>query len=113
MSDTATESPASADAAAPDIPPMFTPLTLRKMTVANRIVMSPMCMYSAEDGTVNDFHLVHIGSRAMGGAGLVFTEMTDVSPEGRISFGCAGTGTRFQGKQVRGLLFTETVLMKR
>ena len=90
MNDTATKTTASADAAVPDIPPMFTPLTLRGMTVANRIVMSPMCMYSAEDGTVNDFHLVHLGSRAMGGTGLVFTEMTDVSPEGRISSGCSG-----------------------
>lgn len=90
MNDTATKATASADAAVPDIPPMFTPLTLRGMTVANRIVMSPMCMYSAEDGTVNDFHLVHLGSRAMGGTGLVFTEMTNVSPEGRISSGCSG-----------------------
>ena len=71
-------------------PPMFTPFTLRDLTLPNRIVMSPMCMYSADDGTVNDFHLVHLGSRAMGGAGLVFTEMTDISPEGRISPGCAG-----------------------
>ena len=69
---------------------MFTPFTLRDMTLRNRIVMSPMCMYSAEDGTVNDFHVVHLGSRAMGGTGLVLTELTDVSPEGRISFGCAG-----------------------
>ncbi len=71
-------------------PPMFTPFTLRGMTVANRVVVSPMCMYSATDGTVDDFHLVHLGARAQGGAGLVFTEMTDVSPDGRISPGCAG-----------------------
>lgn len=71
-------------------PPMFTPFTLRGMTVRNRVVMSPMCMYTADDGTVNDFHLVHLGSRAMGGAGLVIAEMTDVSREGRISPGCAG-----------------------
>ena len=70
--------------------PMFTPFTLRDMTVNNRVVLSPMCMYSAIDGTVNDFHLVHLGSRAMGGAGLLITEMTDVSPQGRISPGCAG-----------------------
>ena len=69
---------------------MFTPFSLRGMTVINRVVMSPMCMYSADDGTVNDFHLVHLGSRAMGGAGLVFTEMTNVEREGRISPGCAG-----------------------
>lgn len=69
---------------------MFTPFSLRGLTLINRVVMSPMCMYSAEDGTANDFHLVHLGSRAMGGAGVVFTEMTNVSPEGRISPYCAG-----------------------
>ncbi len=71
-------------------PPMFTPISLRGLTIPNRVVMSPMCMYNAEDGEVGDFHLVHYGSRAMGGTGLVITEMTDVSPEGRISPGCAG-----------------------
>lgn len=71
-------------------PPMFTPIKLRGLTIPNRIVMSPMCMYNADDGTVGDFHLVHYGSRAMGGAGLIITEMTDVSPEGRISAHCAG-----------------------
>jgi anthraniloyl-CoA monooxygenase len=71
-------------------PPMLTPFDLRGMTLINRVVMSPMCMYSSEDGTANDFHLVHLGSRAMGGAGLVFTEMTNVEPAGRISPGCAG-----------------------
>ena len=71
-------------------PPMFTPITLRGLTIPNRIAMSPMCMYNADDGTVGDFHLVHYGSRAVGGAGLVITEMTDVSPEGRISAHCAG-----------------------
>jgi anthraniloyl-CoA monooxygenase len=72
------------------VPPMFTPFRLRSMEVSNRVVVSPMCMYSAEDGIPNDFHLVHLGSRAMGGAGLLFTEMTDVSREGRISPGCTG-----------------------
>jgi anthraniloyl-CoA monooxygenase len=71
-------------------PPMFTPFKLRDMTVNNRVVVSPMCMYSAEDGTVNDWHLVHLGSRAIGGAGLIMAEMTDVSREGRITPGCAG-----------------------
>jgi anthraniloyl-CoA monooxygenase len=71
-------------------PPMFTPLRLRDLVIDNRVMVSPMCMYSAEDGTPNDFHLTHLGARAMGGAGLVFTEMTDVSREGRISPGCAG-----------------------
>ncbi|HRJ63447.1 bifunctional salicylyl-CoA 5-hydroxylase/oxidoreductase [Brevundimonas sp. UBA2416] len=71
-------------------PPMFAPLTLRGLTLPNRVVVSPMCMYSAEDGTVGDFHLVHLGGRALGGAGLVFTEMTDVSADARITPGCAG-----------------------
>ncbi|MFT3769321.1 MAG: bifunctional salicylyl-CoA 5-hydroxylase/oxidoreductase [Minicystis sp.] len=74
----------------PVTPPMFTPFRLRGMTLPNRIVVSPMCQYSAEDGVPDDWHLVHLGSRAVGGAGLVITEMTDVSPEGRITYGCAG-----------------------
>ena len=71
-------------------PPMFTPFRLRDLVLANRIVVSPMCQYSAEDGAPNDWHLVHLGSRAMGGAALVMAEMTDVSREGRISPGCTG-----------------------
>jgi anthraniloyl-CoA monooxygenase len=71
-------------------PPMFTPYRLRSMQLENRVVVSPMCQYSAEDGTIDDWHLVHLGSRAIGGAGLVITEMTDVSAEGRITPGCAG-----------------------
>jgi anthraniloyl-CoA monooxygenase len=70
--------------------PMFAPFKLREMQVENRITVSPMAMYSAVDGTPNDFHLVHYGQRALGGAGLLFTEMTCVSPEGRISPGCTG-----------------------
>ncbi|WP_037498157.1 bifunctional salicylyl-CoA 5-hydroxylase/oxidoreductase [Sphingomonas jaspsi] len=70
--------------------PMFAPLTLRDMEVANRIVVSPMATYSAIDGTPGDFHLVHYGARAQGGAGLLFTEMTCVSPHGRITPGCTG-----------------------
>jgi anthraniloyl-CoA monooxygenase len=72
------------------IPPMFTPFRLRELTVANRVVVSPMAMYSCQDGTPDDFYLVHLGSRAHGGAGLVFTEMTCVAPDARISPGCAG-----------------------
>ena len=72
------------------IPPMFTPFRLRELTLENRVVVSPMCMYSAEDGTPSDFHLVHLGSRALGGAGLVYTEMTHVSRDARISPGCTG-----------------------
>ncbi|HKA73978.1 MAG TPA: bifunctional salicylyl-CoA 5-hydroxylase/oxidoreductase [Xanthobacteraceae bacterium] len=72
------------------VAPMFQPFRLRGMTVANRVVVSPMCQYSAVDGLPNDWHLVHLGSRAIGGAGLVFTEMTDVSEGARISPGCTG-----------------------
>jgi anthraniloyl-CoA monooxygenase len=72
------------------IPPAFTPFRLRSLTLANRIVVSPMCQYSSVDGAPNDWHLVHLGSRAVGGAGLVMTEMTNVSPEGRITPRCAG-----------------------
>jgi len=71
-------------------PPMFAPFKLREMEVMNRVTVSPMAMYSAVDGVPNDFHFVHYGERAIGGAGLVFTEMTCVSPEGRISPGCTG-----------------------
>ena len=76
--------------AKPTAPAMFTPFKLRDLTLANRVVVSPMCMYSAVDGLPNDFHFTHYLSRAMGGAGLVMCEMTDVSREGRISPGCAG-----------------------
>jgi len=71
-------------------PPMFTPFRLREMVLGNRVVVSPMCQYSAVDGTPNDWHIVHLGSRAVGGAGLVIAEMTDVSRDGRISPGCTG-----------------------
>ncbi len=74
----------------PRNPPMFQPLALRGMTVPNRVVVSPMCMYSAQDGVPGDFHLIHYGARAMGGAGLLFTEMTCPSAEARITPGCTG-----------------------
>jgi anthraniloyl-CoA monooxygenase len=74
----------------PSPPPLFTPYRLRELVLPNRIVVSSMCQYRAEDGMPNDWHLVHLASRAIGGAGLVMTEMTDVSREGRISPGCAG-----------------------
>ena len=70
--------------------PMFQPLKLREMEVANRAVVSPMCMYSAKEGVPGDFHLVHYGSRAIGGAGLIFTEMTCVGRDARITPGCTG-----------------------
>jgi anthraniloyl-CoA monooxygenase len=71
-------------------PAMFTSFRLRELVLPNRVVVSPMCMYSAIDGTPNDFHFSHLTARAAGGAGLVMAEMTDVSREGRISPGCAG-----------------------
>ena len=74
-------------------PPMFHPFRLRGLTFPNRIVVSPMDQYSAVDGMPNEWHLVHLGSRAVGGAGLVMTEMTCVSREGRISPGCTGIWT--------------------
>ncbi|MDP2206275.1 MAG: NADH:flavin oxidoreductase/NADH oxidase [Alphaproteobacteria bacterium] len=69
---------------------LFSPLTLRGVTFRNRIGVSPMCQYSAVDGFVNDWHLVHLGARAAGGAGLVMMEATGVTPEGRITPGCTG-----------------------
>lgn len=70
--------------------PMLTPYQARSIRIKNRIVVSPMAMYSCEDGVPGDFHLVHLGARALGGAGLVMVEMTCVSPEGRITPGCPG-----------------------
>ncbi len=72
------------------VAPMFQPFRLREMPIANRVVVSPMCMYSAIDGVPGDFHLVHYGARAMGGAGLIFTEMTCPSADARITPGCTG-----------------------
>lgn len=80
------------------IPPMFLPFHLRNMQLENRVVVSPMSMYSAEHGVPSDWHLVHYGSLAKGGAGLVYTEMTDVSPEGRITHGCPGIWNDAQGE---------------
>lgn len=74
----------------PSVPPMFHPFQVRDVVLPNRTVVSPMAQYSATDGMPSDWHLVHLGSRAVGGAGLVMTEMTCVSPEGRISPGCTG-----------------------
>jgi anthraniloyl-CoA monooxygenase len=73
-----------------DTPPMFAPLRLRGLWLPNRVVVSPMAQYSAVDGVPNDWHLVHYGERAKGGAGLVFVEMTCVSPQARITPGCTG-----------------------
>src|SRR6202035_3507175 len=77
------------DVAKPDAP-MFQPLRLREMELQNRAVVSPMCMYSAKDGVPGDFHLVHYGSRALGGGGAMVTEMTCVGRDARITPGCTG-----------------------
>ncbi len=74
-------------------PPMFTPYRVRGLTLKNRVVVSPMAQYSAVQGRPTDYHLVHLGARALGGAGLVFAEMLGVSPEGRITPGCPGLWT--------------------
>lgn len=71
-------------------PPMFTPFRLRDTVFPNRVVVSPMDMYSAENGNISDFHLVHLGARALGGAGLVMSEMLCVAPDARITPACAG-----------------------
>ena len=83
---------------------MFTPYTIRGLTLPNRIVVSPMAMYSATDGMPDDFHLVHLGARAMGGAGLVFPEMTCVSPDARITPGCLGLWNEAQKEAFRRIV---------
>ncbi|MER6435778.1 bifunctional salicylyl-CoA 5-hydroxylase/oxidoreductase [Streptomyces sp. NPDC001185] len=88
----------------PGTPPMFTPLRLRGVTLRNRVVVSPMDMYSAVEGVPGDFHLVHLGARALGGAGLVMTEMVCVSAEGRITPGCAGLYTQRQADAWRRIV---------
>src|SRR5579863_3286618 len=80
-------------------PPMFTPFSVRGVTLKNRVIVSPMATYSAAEGMPNDFHLVHFGARALGGAAMVFTEMTCVSPDARISPGCLGL---WNNQQLRG-----------
>jgi anthraniloyl-CoA monooxygenase len=72
------------------VPPMFQPFRMRGMALPNRVVVSPMCQYSARDGMPTDWHMVHYGARAIGGAGLMFTEMTCVAPDARITHGCTG-----------------------
>ena len=79
---------------------LFSPLTIKNITLKNRIVMSPMCQYSSVDGFSNDWHLVHLGTRAAGGTGLIFSEATAVSPEGRITPGDLGL---WKDEQMEGL----------
>jgi 2,4-dienoyl-CoA reductase-like NADH-dependent reductase (Old Yellow Enzyme family) len=80
----------AADPATPTEPTLFSPLQIRGLTLPNRIGVSPMCQYSATDGYATDWHLVHLGARAVGGAGLVIVEATAVLPEGRITYGDLG-----------------------
>lgn len=86
FADAGLELPANVD----NIPPMFTPFKVRDVVLKNRVVVSPMAQYSSVDGLADDYHLVHLGARAMGGAGMVFTEMTCVSADARITPGCPG-----------------------
>lgn len=90
IADRAYEQAAVAQPVGPAAPPMLTPFKLRGTVLKNRVVVSPMAQYSARDGVAGDYHLVHLGSRAMGGAGLVFAEMTCVSADARITPGCPG-----------------------
>jgi len=93
----ATQQDAGEDGAGPGLrPPMFQPGRIGGLRLKNRVIVSPMDMYSARDGLPGDFHLVHLGSKALGGAGLVMTEMVCVSGPGRISPGCAGLYTADQ-----------------
>ncbi len=85
-------------------PPMFLPFRLRELDLANRVVVSPMAQYCATDGMPDDWHLVHYGHRALGGAGLVYTEMTCVSAEGRISPGCTGLWNEAQREAWRRIV---------
>ncbi|KAG0295415.1 hypothetical protein BGZ96_011788 [Linnemannia gamsii] len=75
---------------APALPLLFQPFTAKNLTIPNRVIVAPMCMYSSKDGFMTDYHLVHLGSFALHGAGLVLAEATAIEPEGRISPGCAG-----------------------
>jgi anthraniloyl-CoA monooxygenase len=87
------DTPDPAGPCPPSIPAMFTPARIGPLELKNRVIVSSMDMYSAEEGVPGEFHLVHLGSKALGGAGLVMTEMTCVSPEGRITLGCPGLWT--------------------
>ncbi len=92
----ATQSGVGNAAERPPIPPMFTPFTVRSVTLKNRVVVSPMAQYSCVDGMPDDYHLMHLGARGVGGAGLVVAEMTCVSPDARITPGCPGLWSQAQ-----------------
>ena len=87
-----------------DLPPMFTPYKLREMTLENRVALAPMCQYRAVDGLANEWTFSHLSSRAIGGNGLIFTEMTAVSAEGRITPGCTGIYNYEQTKAWRKIV---------
>ena len=91
-------------ASARPIPPMFTPFKIRELTLKNRIVVSPMAQYSCKDGMPEDYHMVHLGARAMGGAALVMTEMTCISPHARITPGCPGLWNEHQARGWRKIV---------
>ncbi|MDE2398848.1 MAG: bifunctional salicylyl-CoA 5-hydroxylase/oxidoreductase [Burkholderiales bacterium] len=93
----AARTPLDRDPGLPAVPPMFTPFRLRSLTLKNRVVVSPMAQYSAVNGIPGDYHLVHLGARAMGGAAMVFAEMTCTSPDARITPGCPGLWNDEQG----------------
>eukprot|EP00127_Corallochytrium_limacisporum_P000480 Clim_evm9s14 gene=Clim_evmTU9s14 len=86
------------------LPSLFSPLTIRGVTLRNRIIVSPMCQYSANDGVMNQWHTVHLGGMARGGAGLVFTEALGVVPEGRITWGDAGLWNDKQRDQMKPIV---------
>src|SRR5690349_22647500 len=86
--------------AGPPMPDLFTPYTLKGVTLRNRIAMSPMTMYRSVEGRISDFHIMLMGSRAAGGFGLVFPEQLAITPDGRTSAGCAGV---YDDGQVEGL----------
>jgi anthraniloyl-CoA monooxygenase len=100
----AARTPLQRSPALPAVPPMFTPLRVRGLTLKNRVVVSPMAQYSAVDGVPGDYHLVHLGARAMGGAALVLAEMTCTSPDARITPGCPGLWTDEQGAAWRRIV---------
>ena len=95
---------AAEQGAGPAVPPMLLPLKVRETTLKNRIVVSPMATYSAVDGLVQDFHLVHLGARALGGAALVMVEMTSPTPAGRITPGCTGLWSGKQGEAFKRIV---------
>ena len=99
----ASQQPPSARPPTPDTPPIFYPFALRDVTFENRIGVSPMAQYSAVDGMPSDWHKVHLGSRAVGGAALVMTEMTCTSPEARITPGCTGIWNTSQAEAWAGI----------